>query len=292
MRTLAKIAFVGFMLYLVVTGNANTPSSLSKQQKVTFQKALDSKMIKSLAICKGGLELNLLLTNLLKDSVSIAIPAGWRFASNDKQNDYQDILVTHEEIIVLSPKQAKKCDIKGYCCEYSKSGPIKGIAYTNGKMADNNLVQVAQFLNTHPIDKNTEQYSVWAVSDYKETANITAPNDSLATVLRYFVAGVKGEPVPWYTLLKRGNVSQSGTINDKPIRFKAVINPTVAKKCYSYCYIKDKKGTIVSKIQGSWLYPESKEISTDFNVVNLKKGDYTLVMESDKNALFKREFKI
>ena len=68
-------------------------------------------------------------------------------------------------------------------------------------MADSSLVLLARYLNTHQTDSNPEQYSVWAISDGNETANITANNDSIGALLRTFVASVKGEPFPWYTLL-------------------------------------------------------------------------------------------
>ena len=50
--------------------------------KVTLQKAYEKKYITAKAICKGGLELDYSVCNLLKDSLLITIPAGWRFNSN------------------------------------------------------------------------------------------------------------------------------------------------------------------------------------------------------------------
>lgn len=239
------------------------------------------------AICKGGLELDYSVSNLLKDSLIVVIPAGWRFNSNGGKNDYQDILVTHEELLVLRPKQTKMFDIKGYCCEATKGGPIKGIPYTIGKMADSSLVLLARYLNTHKTDSNTEQYSVWAISDGKETANITSSNDSIAALLRTFVATVKGEPLPWYTLLKRARVSSSGQVSDNPIRFKADINYSVPETCYSYCYIVDANGQKVSEIFGKWLLPENTAYNANFNVAGLKKGEYKLILEGKINSYLK-----
>lgn len=265
---------------------------LNSKTLVSLQKAFEKKYIKANAICKGGLELNYSISNLLKDSLLIVIPAGWRFNSNAGKNDYQDILVTHEEILTLKPRESKQFDIKGYCCEATKGGPIKGAPYTLGKLADSSLVFLARYLSTHQIDKNSQQYSVWAISDKKETANITASNDSIASLLRNFVATIKGESLPWYTLLKRASVTNEGTINDNPIRFKAKINFSIVKACYSYCYIMDNKGNKVSSIVGIWLYPENSDYNADFNVTMLKKGDYKLVLENKEESLFKREFKI
>jgi hypothetical protein len=267
-------------------------NNVSAKTKVSLKQAFEKKLISAKSICAGGLELNYSITNLIKDSLCITIPAGWRFNSDAGKNDYQDILITHDEILVLRSKEVKTFDIKGFCCEATKGGPQKGAKYTLGKMADNSLVALAQYLKDHPVDQNTQQYSVWAISDNKETANITSGNDSIATLVRSFVANVKGEPQPWYTLLKKSNVSQTGAIYDFPIRFKANITYSVAKTCYSYCYIIDEKGNTVSEIFGKWLQPENYDYKADFNVRGFKKGDYTLVLKNDKSALFEKSFSI
>jgi hypothetical protein len=266
--------------------------TLESKTRVSLQKAFDKKYITAKAICKGGLELDYSVTNLLKDSLLITIPAGWRFNSNAGKNDYQDILLAHEEFLTLRPKETKKFDIKGYCCEATKGGPQSGVPYTLGKMADSSLVTLARYLNCHKIDKNTEQYSVWAISDRQETANITSNNDSIASLLRKFVARVKGEPLPWYTLLKRAKITNSGEVQDHPVRFKADINYGVSKTCYSYCYIVDSKGQKVSEIFGQWLQPENIDYKANFNVSNLKKGEYKLVLEGKDTPLFEKSFKI
>ena len=277
---------------LTVTGSLCFSLMAESKTWLSLQKAFDKKYITAKAICKGGLELNYAVTSLYKDSLSIVIPAGWRFNSNAGKNDYQDILMAHEQILVLSPKQTKTFDIKGYCCEATKGGPQKGAPYTLGKMADSSLVLLARYLNTHKVDANTEQYSVWAISDGKETANITSNNDSIAALLRTFVATVKGEPLPWYTLLKRAKITNSGEVQDHPIRFKADITYGVAETCYSYCYIVDSNGNKVSEIFGKWLQPDNIDYKANFNVAGLAKGDYKLVLEGKNTALFEKAFKI
>ena len=277
---------------LTVMFSLCTSLIIHAKTRISIQKAFDKKMISAKAICKGGLELDYSVCNLLKDSLQIIIPAGWRFNSNAGKNDYQDILITHEEILTLRPKETKKFDIKGYCCEATKGGPQKGAPYTLGKMADSSLVLLARYLNTHKIDSNTEQYSVWAISDGKETANITSNNDSIAALLRTFVATVKGEPLPWYTLLKRAKITNNGEVHDNPVRFKADINYGVSEICYSYCYIVDSKGYKVSEIFGKWLQPENTDYQANFNVAGLAKGEYKLVLEGKNAPLFEKAFKI
>lgn len=260
--------------------------------QVNLKQAFERKYIAATAMCTGGLELNYTVSNKLKEALVIAIPAGWRFVSDGAKNDYQDIFLTHEQILTLKPLETKAFKIKGYCCEASKAGPLKGVPYTNGSLADSSLVLLARYLNMHPADSNTEQYAVWAISDKKETANITGKQDSSAMLLRNYVSKLKGEPLPWYTLLKRAHISSMGTVQDQPIRFKATITYSVSETCYSYCYIVDAKGNKVSEIFGQWLSPALTGYEASFNVGGLKKGEYRLVLENKKEALFERSFTI
>ncbi len=266
--------------------------SLISKTRVSLKQAFDKKMITAKSICAGGLALNYSVTNLLKDSLIVIIPAGWRFNSDAGKMDYQDILVTKDQILVLNAHQTKIFDITGFCCEATKGGPQKGAKYTLGKLADSNLVSLARYLKANPIDENSQQYSVWAISDKKETSSITNNNDSLASLLRTFVSKIKGEPIPWYTLLKKATITQSGAVYDIPLRFKANINYVVPKTCYSYCYIIDSNGNKVSEIFGQWLQPEKTEYFANFNVIGLQKGKYKLVLKNENNSLFERSFDI
>lgn len=267
-------------------------NSFGHQTKMSMQQALEKKHISATALCKGGLELKFSIFNALKDSINISLPAGWRFNSNSSSLDYQDILITKEQFFVLRSHETKIFLIKGYCCEYTKSGPIEGVPYTNGKLADSNLVFLARYLNNNALDANTEQQSVWAISDKQPTANITHSNDSLASMLRNYVSTLKGEPLPWFTLLKQAYVSQTGMIYNTPVYFKAKVNYTVPKIVYSYCFIVDALGNKVSQINGRWLKPDENEYLANFNVKGFKKGNYKLVLESLEGTLFEKGFEI
>lgn len=281
----------GFVLFAVGTGFLFSQQAYGRTV-VDVQKALDRKYISADALCSGGLQLDYRVSNLLNDSLYVTIPAGWRFNSDGGKSDYQDILMTRREILALKPKETKHFNMKGFCCEATKSGPKAGVPYTSGKMADSSLVLLARYLNSNPIDQNTQQYAVWAISDQKETANITHKNDSLAGMLRAFVSGLKGEPLPWYTLLKKAVVTAYGDVNDYPVHFRANIPYAVARECYAYCYIVDDKGNTVSAIFGKWLLPQGSSYTASFNVANLKKGEYRLILESKEAYLFEKSFRI
>lgn len=249
MKTKYVILILSICFFILANAMAKT--------KVSIQNAFDRKYISAKAICKGGLELNYSVSNLLQDSLVVVIPAGWRFNSDAGKDDYQDILITKPELLVMRGKETKKFDIKGYCCEATKAGPIEGAKYTLGKLADSNLVSLARYLSLQKFDSNTEQNSVWAVSDNESTANITSNNDSLASTLRNYVSVLKGEPLPWYTLLKRVGVTRNGTVNNAPIKFKANIAYDVPKASYSYCYIIDDKGNKYQRFSANGYYPKT-----------------------------------
>ncbi len=258
--------------------------------KVSIDKALQNHLIKAEVICKGGLSVDYKIKNQTRDSLQITIPAGWRM--NSVKEEYQDILVTHEQILALQKDQQKTFVIKGYCCEADHSGPVKGAKYEFGKIAELKLNLLASYINTHPLDENTEQYAVWAVSNNKATANITGANDSLITPLRNFVATIKDEPIPWYTLQKRVKINNYGDIQEHPINLKAKVNYNVNKTCYAYFFVTDSLGKKVGVITGQWVNPGTNEYAVNVNLKEFKKGKYKIVLASENEEFINKEFEI
>lgn len=265
-------------------------SVIQAKTVVTIDKALEKKMIHTEVVCKGGLVVDYKIKNLINDSLKIIVPAGWRM--NSVKEEYQDILVTHEQILALSKQQQKTFEIKGYCCEADHAGPGKGLKYEPGKLAAPNLVLVATYLNATKMDENTEQYAVWAVSNNKPTANIVSKNDSLTQDLRHFVAKVKGEPIPWYTLQKRVRIASNGDINEHPLQLKAMVNYYTDKEVYAYFYVIDSLGKKVASITGQWLQPGNHNYDVNLNVRTLQKGKYKIVLAAENTEYINKEFEI
>lgn len=284
MKSIRKIIVLSFVLITI--------NGLAIKTKLNLQQAFNKKAIVAKALCTGGLELDYSISNFSRDTLALLLPAGWRFNSDGGKNDFQDVFITQDQILVVAPKSQKKFHIKGFCCEASKSGPIKGILYTNGKLADSSLVQLARYLNKTKFDENTQQNAVWAISDNEPTANVTSVNDSVAEVLRRFVAKLKGEPLPWYTMLKRTRVSNYGDVTNKPVSFMADVQVSAPSVCYSYCYIIDENGAQVSAKIGHWVSEAPTELKTNFKIADLKKGNYKLVVNTNNGGIFGREFKI
>ena len=257
---------------------------------ITIDKAIEKKLIKTDVVCKGGLVVDYKIKNQTNDSLKIIVPAGWRM--NSVKEEYQDILVTQEQILALGKQQQKTFVIKGYCCEADHAGPCQGLKYEQGKLAEPNLVLVATYLNATKQDENTQQYAVWAVSNNKPTANIVGSNDSLTQELRHFVASVKGEPIPWYTLQKRVRINSYGDINEHPLQLKANVNYYVDKTVYAYFYVIDSLGNKVATITGQWLQPGNHDYAVNVNVRGLQKGKYKIVLAGENTQFINKEFEI
>ncbi|MBN8694136.1 MAG: hypothetical protein J0L69_13160 [Bacteroidetes bacterium] len=257
---------------------------------ISIDDALRKSLIRADVTCKGGLILDYKIKNNLNDSVKVIVPAGWRM--NAVKENYQDVLVAHEQILAMGRNETKSFEIKGYCCEYTNSGPIKGLKYETGKLADTKLLLLAKYLNASKTDDNTEQYAVWAVSNNRPTANITGVNDSITEDLRKFVATIKDEPIPWYTLRKKAVINEYGNIHEYPIQLKANVDYQVDKTCYAWFYVTDSLGNKVGEIKGQWVNAGSQEYAVRLNIKGFKKGKYKMMLAGENETFIDKEFEI
>lgn len=266
----------------------------AKHRSVNLQKALDMKLVKTKASSNGGyqgycIQLNIL--NLSPDSLIILVEAGRRL--NSVEDKYQDILVTREELITLKKSEEKKVNLKGYCCQASNCAPGKNAVYTVNKLADSNLVKLARYLNKNCFNSHVEQQAIWAISNNHLTANISATNDTLLLPLRQFVAGLKGEKLPWYTLICGTYMYQNGVITNYPMALRGKLTYSNDVEEYATLYVYNEKGREVCLVRSQWL-KAGADNNYDLNIPlkGLAKGKYTLALKSEQKELASKEFEI
>jgi hypothetical protein len=278
-----------FILYFVSSLNLE-----ATHQKLNLQKAVQLKLVKAKAQSLGGHQgycMNLNLISLSPDSLIVLVEAGRRFNSIDEQN--QDILVVKEEVILLGKFQNKWTPIKGYCCQASNHSPSQNAKYDINTLADSGLVALARYLSLSKFDSHVEQQAIWAISDKKPTANITDKNDSLAQPLRKLVANLKGEPVPWYTIISRTFVYSSGAMENFPQLLRGKLNYSNDKDNYVTLFILDKNGKEVCLLKSQWLKAAgNEEYDLNVPVKGLAKGKYVIGLRTPEKELTKREFEI
>lgn len=277
-----------FFICCILVYSANSKTIL------TFKKAIESNIINAKSINIGGYQgqcMQLTLTNLTNDSLEVQLEPG--LILDSKKNERQDILVVQEEFFVLGAKKSLTKKIKGYCCQASKSAPNSGDYYTFNLKSDDALNRLAQFLNNKNYNKDAEQQAIWAISDKKNTANITGGNDSLQVELRHFVARLKGEPIPWYILETKTINYASGNMETIPINLKGEINFTLPQESYTTMHVLDKKGEEVSKIIKQYLKAgANQKMPLKLPVFGLAKGKYLIELRTEKNIVCQKEFEI
>lgn len=278
---------IGFALTVCFQMKAN-------HQKLNLQKAIDLKMVKAQAKSLGGYQgfcIKMELKNLTNDSIIIIVEAGRRLNSIEDKN--QDILITQQEIIALQKFENKSFDVKGYCCQASNHSPSAGSKYDINKMAEANLVLLAQYLNSCALEANTEQQAIWAISDNKSTANVASMNDSLLLPLKQLVANLKGEKLPWYSIITKTFLYASGRMETHPLYLRGKLNYSNDKLDYVSLYVYNEKGLPVCQIKSQWLVPCSgKDYDLNIPIKGLAKGKYTIELKTPEKQLAKQEFEI
>ncbi|MBA3664541.1 MAG: hypothetical protein H0W61_10080 [Bacteroidetes bacterium] len=266
----------------------------AKHQKLNLQKAMEQHLVKAKANSLGGYQgycMNLNLISLSPDSLIVYIEAGRRLNSTDDKN--QDILIVKEEIIVLSKLENKWVKVKGYCCQANNHSPSQNAKYDINTLADSSLVTLARYLNAGSFDAHVEQQAIWAISDKKPTANITMRNDSLSLPLRELVATLKGEPLPWYTVISRTYVFTSGVMENYPQLLRGKLNYSNDRDTYVTLFILDNKGKEVCLLKSQWMKAEvNGNYDLNVPVKSLAKGKYSIGLRTSDKELTKREFEI
>jgi hypothetical protein len=280
-----RIVFVALLLDILLVQAA--------PGRLTLQQAIDKRMVKATARSTGGHGgycMQVTVQNLTRDSIIILIEAGRRLNSvNDQQ---QDILVVKELTLALKKFETRSEPVKGYCCQASNASPSKNAAYHINTLADSSLVLLAKYLNTHPFEASAEQYAVWAISNNKPSANITSVNDSVVLPLRRFVAGIKKEILPWYTLEAVTQVNSLGGISTHPLILKGALEYANGGRHYGTCYVLNEKGMQVCTIKGGWLESTAGKILLSIPVAGLAKGSYKIELRTMDELLVCKEFKI
>lgn len=135
--------------------------------------------------------LKLKLESRFRKKFELRIPAGQIFEAEDSL--LQDLMISKEEIYALEPGKNRIAHLYGLCIEAHNISPDEGSFFSMGKMAEGNLLKVANYLNSNNLyDHPSAQYAVWSVSDDDRLENIGDQG------LAKFIAELLGKPMPEY----------------------------------------------------------------------------------------------
>ncbi len=130
-------------------------------------------------------------TNLSGESVSFVIDNGDMFIPSD--STYQNIVVTHQEIVALKPKEERAVKIKGMCTEQSDMSGNDHLIYTFKAAGNETLRKLATFIGEQKYQSSAAQYAVWSLMGNKDINSIYSSDSTEETNLKKFMASLTGK---------------------------------------------------------------------------------------------------
>lgn len=176
---------------------------------IPIQGALKTGKVKVILTSNGKSMVDGMITAQI-ESVSMSIlelqiPVGVHLISGEDER--QNLILVHEELFTLSPKEIKVLHLKGMCIEASNSSPGSDIVYTFGELAHGDLLSCAQMIYKNKVINSCGQEAIWVFTDNHDVGWIDAESENELS-LRQFVADKKGVKNPWFTTAHKGGNNQ------------------------------------------------------------------------------------
>lgn len=217
----------------------------SSPELTTLESAAKKGWIQLQIKSKGGFTgavIDLVVTNLLDNTLSLKLPAGQRLDS--QQQNEQDILVTESQEFFVSAKKKKLIHVNGMCCQAHNSAPHTGAVYSIGHPATSELISLANFIDTNNYEKEyAAQEAVWTISDGNSLGSIGNGDSTVVKKLQQFVSNLTGRPIPDYRV-RYGNGNGSDLVG-KPTSVQGIFEYELPANGHVKVGIYDSSGKLV-----------------------------------------------
>lgn len=187
-----KIAFLLIILFSVTSNKPIIPT-------YDLKTALDKNLIE----CNfyGNIEsphyyqpLKIDITNLTNKGITIKIPNGLKFVSDS--TDTQDVIITQEELIVLSTNKKEIKPLYAMCIEQNKSALNENTRYLIGNQSSDNMAVLTKEIERNKSFNTLGQYSIWALTDNFPINEIEGFNEKEADLYQHFVGHLLDVDIP------------------------------------------------------------------------------------------------
>jgi len=208
-----KLPFLSLVFILFQIGVV----SAQKTIETTLQDALDQKLIEVnfngneksthyLKPLKGK------ITNISEKILVITIPAGSFFSSDPV--DYQDIVVTQEQLLSLSPEKSQILELYGVCVESSNACPAQKTKYTLQASPNPQYLALAQYVNAQKYYGLSEtQHAFWVLSDDDSLEEIWGYKKEVSNNLLIKMVEITGKAMPDTASLRKSyQISDNGEL--------------------------------------------------------------------------------
>lgn len=165
-------------------------------ESIELSQALNRKVVKMNLKGLGGYHgdcLGISLKNVGTTNLTVKIPAGWTFVSDD--SSVQDLIIVKEELITLKVGEAKNEKLSTMCTQSYNHAPSKDEKFSLGGWANDKLKQVAEYLSQTKYQSTTSQCAVWAVANGNPISEVYGQDTAEVKGLARLLSGILGVPV-------------------------------------------------------------------------------------------------
>lgn len=170
--------------------------SLLAQERITLEQALDQKLVRLAIQGTGGYQgecLRVMIQNLSAEALSLEIPAGQTFASED--SSVQDLMVTKEAMLVLAPSERKIKKLLTMCIQSFNMSPEAGEKFRLGALASGGLLTLAQKISRKGYQNSTAQSAVWSLANQESVRGIYGEDTAMVRDIARTVSEASGVPM-------------------------------------------------------------------------------------------------
>lgn len=229
------------------------------------------------------------LENISEKDTMIIIESGRRLASADTNT--QDILVVRKNEFLLAAGERKILKLFGFCCQASKNAPKEGEVFFVGKMANDKLVKLSNFLNKQNFSIDAQQKAVWVISDDKPVESIHDPDVMKVRLLHEFVSKLKDlkTKYPWYTMQYKSDTAS--LFSGVPTVLFANFEYDLWTSCKATLIMHDASGNVVKRFFEERAHsPNQYVYKFTLPVADMPRGTYYVRLFADGQMKYERSF--
>lgn len=211
------------------------------------------------------------LSNTSRNPVRIEIVPGHYLEPLD--TSIQRMVTTHHEVIALGAGGSQEVPLYAMCGEQSDGSPNVEDAFMLGLMAEEEVQQIAQYIQQHNWQNGTGQHAMWVITDDASLDGIVDENVDAVNQLRRQVADIAGiefiayEPLP-EERYQNGLTSLSGNFTYQ-----------VQRDCRASLTLEDDAGSLVATFfRDRPFTPGTHKFSFTADQLNLRRGKYKVLL--------------
>lgn len=281
-----KLLFIAIMVAIDIYGQSEI--IYTSIQELAIQSKIEVEL-KSLGGYQGNC-VQLELENKTKEQLHIWLEAGRRLDNTNPGQ--QDILVVKEQKVDLQPGATKTILAFGFCCMADQGAPSSGTKFELGWMEKDNLLWIAQFINSQPaLEHHIIQSAVWIFSNGNNPAGIIDDKNENTKTLKRAIADKLNIEMPWYEIYYERDSAR--VFSDKHYKLNGTIEYALPNRGWVTMLVRGQSKQVLHRFtETAFVEGGNYTYEVDLNIKNWPKGKYDIEIYLDDAMKKKINFTI